>query len=376
MHSKIHNKKGFTLLELMFVLMIMGFFIAMIMPRLGSILGTAIDNTCDTNNKGVRYWLNCYQKEVGERFPARMINIVNDDDNTAPGDEGLPAFDNSDPTDGPEVICWEFVDRNKPYGHEISADEAHELGTLGITSIVMLNDYANDVGAHGAAGRPMELGTISANGTTQGMHVMMIGAGCDADSWNSEGFIGNNNFANYSETDAIMVSNYTRDPNSLAPTFSLGHGNPYWMYRMVFGLGPDCSLVTEGFTQNAALCPGGIQNADNVNYNYYTLILPRLQSTIDRLTATEPHLIAVADPEGSGRQMFWNLADGTNFTAAATSCGADWNGAQDGSPGATPHEFAGNGHAAQEAWEYDMTCPEGHKWPDNDNDMWTVGGDV
>lgn len=385
MHSKIHNKKGFTLLELMFVLMIMGFFIAMIMPRLGSILGTAIDNTCDTNNKGARYWLNCYQKEKGERFPARMINIVNEDDNTVPGDEGLPAFDNSDPTDGPEVLCWEFVDRNKPYSHELSTDEADELKTLGIASIVMLNDYAQDTFAHGAPGRPMELSTIDT-----AMRVMMIGAGWDGAAWQT-GFSLATNFVGYGEatvgpTATIMVDNYARDPASPTPTFTAGHGNPYWMYRMVFGLGPDNALVTGGFTQNAALCPGGIQNTDNVNYNYYTLILPRLQSTIDALTGIEPTLIAVADAGGSGRQMFWNLANdpenppasgaGSVWDTAATSCGADWQGATTGVPGATPHVFAGNGHSAQDVWEFDLTCPEGHKWPDNDNDMWIVGAEL
>jgi hypothetical protein len=25
---------------------------------------------------------------------------------------------------------------------------------------------------------------------------------------------------------------------------------------------------------------------------------------------------------------------------------------------------------AQEAWEFEFTCPEGHKWPDNDSDEW------
>ncbi len=45
----INNQKGFTLLEILVVLTIMGFLIAMVAPRLAGISGDAVDTVCDTN---------------------------------------------------------------------------------------------------------------------------------------------------------------------------------------------------------------------------------------------------------------------------------------------------------------------------------------
>jgi len=379
MHSKIRDTRGFTLLELLMVLMVMGFFIAMMIPRLGGLMGTAIDTTCDTNNKDARYWVRAYQQEHNDRLPNRLVNIMIDDDIANLGDEGLPAFDNNDPEDGPEVLSWEFVNRNKPYTHYIDTNEALELRQLGIGTVAMLNDYTQDDGVHSTNATPMMFTSVAS-----GLGVMMVGAGVDsAGAW-QVGFSAGNNFAGYNQAAAGEAVNYSRNPASPEAPWDTGHGNPYWMYRMVFGLGPDCSLVADGYTQRAALCPGGIQNSDNVNYNYYTLIVPRLKSTVDRITiGTEPGLIAVADHEGSGDQKFWNLAydpdsppaggAGTEWDTAAANC-ASWQGATDGTE--TPHVFAGNGHGVQENWEFDFTCPEGHKWPDNENEMWDVGADI
>lgn len=374
MHLK-RNQKGFTLLELMFVLMIMGFFIAMMVPRLGSILGTAVDNTCDTNNKDARYWLSCFKQEKG-RLPAGLINIVSTNDAAAVGGEGLPSFDDQDPANGAEVLAFEFVDRNKPYRHVLSADEATELRSMGLSSVVMLNDYAADT-PPAAAGQPMMKSTI-----VGGRAVMMIGAGNDGTNW-ATGATGSTNYAGYVDSSAFHRTGEAITEHTIP--YSAGHGNPYFIYRIAFGIGPDSELVTEGFVQRAALCPGGIQNADNVTYNYYSIIMPRLQSTIDSLGATEPRLIAVGDAASAGaftagQQKYWNLgydsADdvpaanwGTANANAATASGGTWNAN-------TPQQFAGNGHGAQEPWEFDATCPEGHKWPDNEEEMWAVGGDV
>lgn len=379
MDSRIRNAKGFTLLELLMVLMVMGFFIAMIMPRLGGMMGTAIDNTCDTNNKGMRYWVNSFQKEHNDRFPSKLINIISDTDagTTGTATEGLPVCDNNDPDDGAEVLCWEFVNRNKPYVHYLNGAEATELRQMGIGQLAFLNDYTQDTGAHTADGTPMMINQVAA-----GHPVMMVGAGVDAAAAWQIGFATNLNFSTY----APVYSTETTAGYATAPAYDNGHGNPYWMYRMVFGLGPDSSLVTGGYVQNAAGCPGGLQNSENVTYNYYCLIAPRLQSTVDRLTlTTDTGLIAVqGDDSGQYQEIFWNLAYDDEAAAAAAflpastsvdGANAQWNiaGTWDVN---TPNVFAGNGNAVQEAWEFDFTCPEGHKWPDNEDEMWDVGGDV
>jgi hypothetical protein len=97
--------------------------------------------------------------------------------------------------------------------------------------------------------------------------------------------------------------------------------------------------------QAAALCPGGVQNADNVTYNHYCIILPRLAATAETINT-----LLGGSPSD---------ADGYVLTFADSE---DTSGGEELQVQIT----------AQESWQFDFTCPEGHKWPDNDNDEWDL----
>ncbi|MCK5228851.1 MAG: prepilin-type N-terminal cleavage/methylation domain-containing protein, partial [Desulfobulbaceae bacterium] len=49
LQKKMRNNKGFTLLEILVVLTIMGFLIAMVGPKLAGMSDGAVDTVCDSN---------------------------------------------------------------------------------------------------------------------------------------------------------------------------------------------------------------------------------------------------------------------------------------------------------------------------------------
>ena len=324
MVQKIRNEKGFTLMELLVVVVILGFLIGMVAPRLASIIDdTVIDNICDSNNKGARYFTKMYYDKTAQ-LPNEMVSLVN---RTGASSFGIPLTEAADSQNLPETLAAEFVERNTPVLHLLNQSEAEELRSMGITQIRYLNDrdgsgHATDTPSQTAqtipdATRPYEKVTV-----TTGAAVAMVGMG-------SEGQSGQE----ISATAASSINTWTDATSGTYPA-----GNPNWVGRIILGLGKHCSLVTEGYIQAAALCPGGIQNADNVTFNNYCIIVPRLQSTVDRMDAS------VADQDFT----FVNADDETNGESMDVTI------------------------EAQAAWQFDATCPEGHKWPDNDNDYWVI----
>ena len=346
--SKIRNSEGFTLMELMIVLVIMGFLVAMLAPRLGGMMGDAIDTVCDTNNKGIREFVREWQLNQGsgseERLPDRMVTMINGDTaavNAVPANIVMPEVDDRIPGNGAETLCHEFVLRNKPYLHILTPDEADELINMGISQLMVLNDDDGS-DAQTFTGTPMELHNVMA-----GLGVLMVGAG----DWGGDG---------WAAGDCDMAANYAAYDTDVAAMTGLAapsglngdHGNPYWMYRILAGVGPDCQLVTEGIVMNAAGCPGGLQNSDNVTYNLYCMVLPRLEATVgfDQDGGAVTHAGALT---GSG------LPAVIDVTATDTGEEKTW-------------DF----RSAEPAYMFEATCPEGHKWPDNETEMWAVAEQV
>ena len=297
----LKNQDGFTLMELLIVIVILGFLIGMIAPRLSSIIGdTVIDNVCDTNNKGMRTYVNMFLQQKG-RLPSDMINLV--DETAAAGTYLIPDTSDGDPASGAEPFALDFDSRNNPTLHTLTGAEADEIKSkFGFAFVRNLNPSGLQ--------RNLEKVAVVAN-----LDVAMVG-----DS-------------------AVLPA--LADWTSAAGGKEYPTGNPFWYGRIILGMGKHSELVTDGFIQAAALCPGGIQNADNVSFNSYCLILPRLDAT-----ATALNTLGAKTME---------------FTAA------DEDGTTDPNGEIIPVAIEG-----QEAWQFDFTCPEGHKWPDNDNDVWNL----
>lgn len=212
--------------------------------------------------------------------------------------------------------------------HMLNGAEAAELAGLGIVNVFNLND-PEDSSAHGAFMDPNELGS--------GDVVAMVGMGAVD--------------ASVSLTQA--THNNVEEENVLVVEYDLGEA--VWLGRIVFGLGPECGLITTGIISNAAHCPGGLQNADNATYNDYNIVVPRLSATVDRVPSdifgiSGKTTTAVAYMEGD-----------LEFTSGVYDLTA--NTKKFMKRDVTLH--------AQESWEFQTQCPEGHVYPQS-FDCWAI----
>lgn len=66
MRKLMHSKKGFTLVELMIVVVIMGILVAVAVPVYGAVTKNAKKKTCDSNIRIIKENLSSYQMTGGE----------------------------------------------------------------------------------------------------------------------------------------------------------------------------------------------------------------------------------------------------------------------------------------------------------------------
>ena len=317
------QQAGFTVLEILVVITIMGFLIAMVAPRLAGFSSGAIDNICDTNqNRMVGYMSQYFEKT--SRYPTDLTNLINQDGVTF----GLPAVSDGNPATGAEVFAKELQDRVQLTAHTLTTAEAEELVALGIAQVFNLNDYSGTTPTTPHASMdPVNLNAIPAD-----FAVAMAGMGHDGTNW-------------------VVTGN------------ERGLGEPDWFGRIVLGLGTESGLVKDGIIANAAHCPGGLQNADNATYNDYNIVLPRLEATAARMVD----------------------ATGANITGAGDATGDVVAVAYDDNEPSTDYAVVGNSDnyrkrtfnivEAQEAWQFATVCPEGHMYPEDDNEFWAVDVD-
>lgn len=336
----IRNKKvvanaesGFTLMELLVVIVILGFLVAMIAPRLSNILnGAVIDNICDSNNKGARQYIAVYYQQEAA-LPNHVINLVNETEN---GVYAVPGYSDGDAENGTEIFAETFVERNDPTLHYLSAEEAKELRRLGISQVRGLNT-TSDVLETATATAHHDLALF--DGATPyktyqvatGLGVAMVGAGSADET-----------------TDIALINSSTWDETNYAMTNDhYPVGNPDWIGRIMFGLGEHSSLVTGGYVQNSALCPGGMQLAAHMKFNNYVMIVPRLAATVARMN---------------------DAAQNTGDFAISIYSIDDDDAVKKGTAESQAETIILEG---QEGWDFDAACPEGHKWPDNAYYAWS-----
>lgn len=323
------NNTGFTLLEIIIVITILGFLLAMVAPRLGHIGTSAVETIDESNIKSMKEHIVAYLQQYA-RLPDKPIAIVN-----STGGRGyqFPLIDNNDPDDGPETIGYEINERLKPQLHILNKEEAREiLRKLGIRTMTVLNDYVGSTNevhekekrrggkksdlieelkgqtfADGDAGRPFHL--VDVDG---GLGVLMVGGGAE------------------DESGKIDLEVDTDDELAY----------PELIYRIIVGIGPDSTLVTKGMVQNAALSPKGMQNADYNTYNYYCMIIPRLKATIDRIPKNKKEIEVVDSKydksDERAEKKIINLSE------------------------------------AQENWQVEVCSPQGLKWPQDNVDYWRI----
>ncbi len=344
---------GFTLLEILVVLTIMGFLIAMVAPRLAGISGNASETVCNSSKYRIKTFMSSFYEQYN-RYPNKVTNLVMTDGadidaaNLAAAGYQIPYCSNDDPDDGAEVLAQGHNKLYKFMIHRLNDAEAKELKTLGITAVFNLNDYAADAdGLNGGAAfgkqhtppdanddrvtnwanitaitaqRPsMEICTVET-----GVGVAMCGCGIDR---------------------AGAALTYIPAERGWAEEDLFG--------RIVFALGPESELVTSGIVNNAANCPGSIQNADNFSYGGYYLILPRLAATADRFA--DIATVTFGALWGGGNLNYARLSDDALEAVS-------W--AKKGPKPTTDYDIAANAdhfkvraglklNKAMESWDYD-----------------------
>jgi prepilin-type N-terminal cleavage/methylation domain-containing protein len=325
----MNDYRGFTLLEIVIVLTIIGFLLAMIAPRLGSIGTSAVQKIDESNIKDLSGFITEYQ-QLKNRLPNKLITIVN---SKAGGQYQMPLIDDGDASNGPETIGYDFSDRCKLRLHVLNKEEADEIKKLGVLTVLVLNDYKGSTNtvnvkdknssskssstsqllpqtfASGDEGRPFNQAEVQ-----EGLAVLMVGAGAG--------------------TAGSSIQSAVKEDDEL--------GNPDLVYRIVFGVGKDSSLITEGIVQNEGLSPKGMQNSDYNTFNNYCLVLPRLKSSIKRIAGGEPKEIKVFDSTYSkddekAQQRVIDLSK------------------------------------AQELWETVVCSPLGTTWPQDSVSKWKIG---
>ncbi|WP_028571444.1 type II secretion system protein [Desulfonatronum lacustre] len=317
---KMNRKKGqlgFTLLEILVVVAIMGFLVAMVAPRFAGITDGTVDVVCDTNQQRMIAALSAYNEQKGT-LPGGMVNLV---DEEGPLTDGIAAGylrpthtgELEYPDEGQATFFEEFYERNLFQVHILDEDEVKELRTLGIGSVYNLNAY-NYEGLDPAAGYTEatdQQDPLRRQAVNTGMGVLMVGMGAEDATSSLEG---------PAAVDAAGILDTDYDE----------WGNPDWLGRIILGVGPDSSLIKEGMISAAGLCPGGINN-DQVYWNNYNVLLPRLEATVARYDGSMMTYLFAKASGGSYREF--DLTEAQEGYMFLTQC-------PEGHRFATPDEFS------------------------------------
>ncbi len=271
----LRNKGGFTLLELVIVLAVMGFLVAMIAPRIMGLDGAARSHSAEANAQRIEQVVSGSILHMGY-LPGGLTNLVSYDGTNyhiAGGTDstsGNPINTVDGSSIGQNVFSQAFLDNNNLTLHALTNNEILELASMGITHLYNLNYGA------GMSPRNERVDLLNANGTVStaatGLNVLMVGDG--------------------------STSTAALDPADLTDALVLN--NPEYMYRIVLGIGPESEFVKWKVMDKDPVLPGMDAAFDN-----YCVLLPRLQSTLQLVavagTMTDPIASSVTFENEAGK---------------------------------------------------------------------------
>ncbi|WP_045221262.1 type II secretion system protein [Desulfonatronum thioautotrophicum] len=328
------RKSGFTLLEVLIVIAIMGLIAAMVAPRFAGLRGESEVVIRDTNQGRMASAITGYWESF-ERYPSGLTNLLDENNATGVGPfDGINRF--RMPTNTSQLEVFDrgtatfdesFIARLKPEVHVLNAAEAFALRQLGVTTVVNLNAYNFDGLSAGspliiaARANPKRISNVDT-----GLGVLMAGIGAPEVSptgaWEGR-----------ASTPALLQT----DSDWTSPD-AIG--------RIILGLGPDSDLIAREIISTAGLCPEGLGN-QQTSWNHYVILLPRLQATVDRMTN------ALGEP----LTAFTHLRE---ITAESNS-------------GNNGIERTFNLLEPQSRTRFHIYSPKGHRWQDElDRTMWRV----
>jgi prepilin-type N-terminal cleavage/methylation domain-containing protein len=321
---KLKNRAGFTLLEILVVLMVMGFLLAMVAPKLLGIFQDAEDTICDTNIKDNKKYVSAFEMQYS-KLPDKMMvpgYLDSADAWFGPTEENISV-------EGNEVFSSAILERLRLTPHVLNTDEISQIvQDLGIREVVVLN---NPEDIQGVAKTDLFGAALPTTGTTEdsqyrvvdmtgdptaaplaGMQWPMIGGGDSVGD--GSGWVNNTDWAAVGDT----------------------IGDPIWAYRLFLGVGPDSELMHR-IVAAEANCPSFERAAaDDTMWGWYCVVLPRLQATVDSLVANTPG------------------------TMRTITCWADSNDVT------SQRKTFDLGYVDEEYMRasFDVFCPEGHRFPE------------
>ena len=287
MHARVKrflkSNSGFTLIELIIVIGIMGFLVAMIAPRLAGVMGGAVDAVCDSNQTRLEAAMAAYTEQNGA-MPDNLMNLVLETSTAGTFVDPTVAYmsDDDNAANGVEVFSSEFINGIGAHIHYLNQDEINELVEMGVTSVRNLNFSRDDVDVYNGndmfwntslpesadlAGAHME--EVDLRGidltTDPAVAVLMYGGGYSSGATPTLSRV---------QTAAEIAGGATEGDTLHQAELA---------FRIVLGVGPDSDLVRDGLITRAGMCPGGLQRSDHFAYNNYNIALPRLGATVERL---------------------------------------------------------------------------------------------
>lgn len=251
-------------------LAVIGFLLAMLAPRLSGVAMEASETVGQTNMARLAAYLTNNLQHNG-RYPAGMINIVSVGTS---GEYYKPMVSDGDPEE-PEVLAASMDERHRFHVHYLNGAEAAELRSLGVVRVFSYNspyDRNPALGNHAPHMQQVDAGVA----------VLMTGGGVDSGG-------------------SFVVDS----------AHEISRAHPDQMFRIVLGLGPECELVTNGMVHNVPLCLETSLGPVNYGWKFYSLLLPRLQATAQRLVAD--------NPLGSGELTAYGVVRVADSTALASA---------------------------------------------------------
>jgi len=299
-------KGAFTLIEILVVLVIMGFLVAMVAPKLAGVVDGAVDNTNKTSLQRFSDAINQVITKDG-KIPPALTNLIRTDTlnfgQVPAATSTIVLTTDHNEGNGIDPLSEEFAERMLPMKHVLNAQEANELKAYIGGAVLNLEAYAggaeDGVGPNRAA---KAIETYVRSQVQSGLPVMMIGAGfTDATnttdvyataaqvSMNPAGAAGSEHVVAVDETVAESTLCSAGDgpedggSNPAATTKNYARiAEAKNMMRIVMGVSNRNQLVVQGFLDESGVSSAQKNASSDFSYGSYSLILPRLQATVDR----------------------------------------------------------------------------------------------
>lgn len=298
---------GFTLLELIVVITLMGFLIAILAPRLANMTDAGVDMQCDSNKQRLSEIVSTFITQ-NNRLPDGLLTLaIKDTDG-----EWTISSDDGNPKNGPEFLSREMAENNNLGVLDLSTgDDAAaiiaDLVDMGISEVYYYQQTdSNDPDGKWVLKEPVSLVSDSGPVTTADVGLAIVGAAT-------------------SDTSPAYDATF-----AYGTAAKRAYSHPGLIGRILLGVHPECELVENGMIANAGVYADAQRKTEYYKYAYYTIIMPRLEAQ-------------AADLEGAKVEAFFDANDdGEKTTGERIITIDEW--------------------PAEEIWDYYIMCPEGHKF--------------